>query len=333
MATTTNSRGLLGSPEDELIAGSVGGPSTAPGNGPGIYSPFAGQQAQLAGGSLGTQQLNYGGQIQQAGKQYAFNPKYAAMDQALQRAIANAGLDRTNRLSQLDQGYQAQIGDAERLQGQAQKALAARMASQGIFNSGINVEATGDLTNDYQRYTGNLGQQLAGGKAGVENEYGRLLGDVAAQREGMWGMQAEDERVAAQEAARQQAEAQARAQQAAMQQQLQQQMIQQQQAALQQQMNWQQQQLPRANGIGGGGGGGDPAMAAMGSQDMSAVLGMINASGDLNQLRQFGTIPGLPIEVTQALMRRIQDVGAQVAQGANRNSGVPGAVAGNTRAY
>src|SRR6478752_755671 len=140
---------LLTDNPDDVAAGSSNNPNAS---GAPINSPLAGMNPTLAGGAAGVQQMNYGQQLANAGKQYAFNPKYAAMDQALQRAIANAGFDRTNGINSLNSGFQNQTSEAKRQSDLAQKALQQRMASQGLGFSGINVEATGDLTQDYNRY-------------------------------------------------------------------------------------------------------------------------------------------------------------------------------------
>jgi len=319
-----SSKGLLPDPNDPYSLSSASSDPASGTSAGGIFSPLAGAQPQLAGGAAGTQALNYGGAVQNAGKQYAFNPKYAAMDQALQRAIANAGFDRTNQISQLDQGFQSQTSEAGRQNQQAIKGLGNRMSSQGIGWSGINLEAQGDLNQDYQRYVGNLGQQYAGGKAAAENQYGRTLGDIAGQREGMFQQQAEEERQAQMAAAQAAAEAQARQQAAQQMQQLQQQMIAQQQAALQQQASMQRQQsMPSSPGIGAGGyQGGANGIGVGQGQNWDQIMGIINSSGDRNALAGFGAVPGLPPQIMDALRARIGALTESWKSEANRKSPV-----------
>lgn len=274
MAQRVGPSGLLVSDDEE--PGQLGGATQQP-QGQGVYSPLQNVNPQLAGGAAGITQQPYGQALASAGKQFPFNAKYAAMDQALQRAIANAGFDRTNALSALNSGYQQNTGEAKRQSDLAQKALQQRMASQGLGFSGINVEATGDLTQDYNRYIDALNAQYRGGNANIENMYGRTLGDIAAQRESLYAQQAEDERIERDRIAREQAEAARQERLAQQQYNLVQQQIAAQQAALQRALTVQPDYgRPRANGIGAGGG---PDLSPWG-------LGAYDTTEDqLNQLR------------------------------------------------
>lgn len=338
MATTANARGLLTDPNDPNAVSPATLGSANPNAGTnGIYSPLQGVTPQLAGGAAGVSQQNYGGALAGATKQYAFNPRYAALDQALQRQAANAGFDRTNALSSLDQNYQHQTADAERINGVAIKNLQAKMATQGIYNSGINVDANTDLTNDYQRYVGDLGNQYAGGKASVENAYGRTLGDISSQREGLYQQQAEEERQAQIAAAQAKAEADARQQQAQMQAQLNAQLIASQQAALAQAQSYQR-SMPSAGSIGvgaGGGGGGGGGAGAFGATDWGQVINLVNQAYDPTQLQQFWAMAstgGAPQEVLSAINSRFVSVQDQMKSGANQiNRAAPHT--GNSRAY
>lgn len=335
---TLNSKGLITDPNDPNNASPATLGSVNPNAGVnGVVSPLQGLTPQLAGGAAGVSQQNYGGALAGATKQYAFNPKYAALDQALQRNIANAGFDRTNALSSLDQGYQHQTADADRVNQMAIKNLQAKMASQGIYQSGINLDANTDLTNDYQRYVGDLGSQYAGGKANVENAYGRTLGDISGQREGLFQQQAEEERQAQIAAAQAKAEADARQQQAQMQAQLNAQLIASQQAALSQ-AQASQRSMPSAGsiGVGGGaGGGGGGGAGAFGATDWSQVINLVNQAYDPTQLQQFWAMAstgGAPQEVLSAINSRFVSVQDQMKTGANQFN--PAAShTGNSRAY
>lgn len=295
----TNQFGLLvqDDPNKRSTTAQAGGTPGAPDQP--LSNPFQGTAPSLGPAGAGV--------VTPSVQQYAFNPKFSAMDQALQSRLADAGMQRGNDIGALDQQYTSQIQDSERQRSQAIKSLTDRFSSQGLLFSGINAGAQGDLQGDFQRYIGNLATNRANALGGIEREFGGTIRDVNQQRAGMWGQQGSEEESARLQAAQQAQQAQQAEAQAAAMQQLQQQMIQQQQQAL------------AAPPSGGGGGSaystptphsavpaGNPAMDQLGSQDYGAVMGMINASGDLNQLNHMGTFPGLPIEVTQALMRRIQ---------------------------
>lgn len=305
MAGQLSSKGLLATPEDELQLGQLGGDPNNPGSSAPVISPFANTNPALAGGAAGVQRQDYGGAIAASGKQFPFNAKYAAYDQALRRAIANAGFDRTNALSSLQQGYQNTTAEAGRQNNLAQTALTNRMSSQGLGFSGIKLGAAGELTGDYNRYVGNLGQQYAGGVANAENQYGRTLGDVASQREGLYAQQAEEERLARIEAARQAAEARARQEEANRQYQLQQQMIQQQNAQYAQQQAWQQQQMAAMR---------MPSNPGIGITIPSAGIGEGASWGDVGStinnlpmsiLTQLYQVPNLPDNLRVAVRSRI----------------------------
>ena len=334
---TLNAKGLLTDPNDpnNTAPATLGSPNPNAGVN-GVLSPLQGLSPTLAGGAAGVTAQPYGGALAGATKQYAFNPKYAALDQALQRNIANAGFDRTNALSSLDQNYQHQTSEADRVNQMAIKNLQAKMATQGIFTSGINLDANTDLTNDYQRFVGDLGNQYAGGKASVENAYGRTLGDISGQREGLFQQQAEEERQAQIAAAQAKAEADARAQQAQMQAQLNAQLIASQQAALAQAQSYQR-QMPSAGsiGVGAGGGGGGGGAGAFGATDWSQVINLVNQAYDPTQLQQFWAMAstgGAPQEVLSAINSRFVSVQDQMKTGANQlNRAAPHT--GNSRAY
>ena len=335
-------KGLLADPNDpnSLSSGTAAaGTNGAPVAGGGVASPFAGQTANLAGGAAGVTQQPYGVALGQATKQYPFNPKYAAMDQALQRAIANAGFDRTNALSSLDQSYQQNTSEADRQEQLAVKGLTNKMFGQGIGFSGINLGAQSDLSNDYQRYVGQLGQQYAGGKASVENSYGRTIGDIAGQRETNYQNQAQEEQAAQLAAAQAKAEADARAQAAQQQAQLQQQLIAAQQASLaQSQANLGGGygiQTPSIGAPSGGGGGNGGLAGFQGASDWSQIINLVNQSYSPQQLQSYWNMASTgnaPQEVLSAINSRFVNVSDAQRAGANQQ-GATGPNRGNSRAY
>ena len=310
MAGTLSNKGLLLTPEDDptIQLGQLGGDPNNPGASAPVTSPFANTNPTLAGGAAGITRQDYGGAIAASGKQFPFNAKYAAYDQALQRAIANAGFDRTNALSSLDVGYKNTTAEAERQNQLAQTALTNRMSSQGLGFSGIKLGAAGDLTGDYNRYVGNLGQQYAGGVANTENQYGRSLGDIAAQREGLYAQQAEEERQARLEAARQAAEAKARQDEANRQYQLQQQMIAQQNAQYAQQQQWQQQQMAAMRMPSNPGIGITIPQYGVGEGASWGDVGNVIAGLPMSILTQLYSVPNLPDDLRTAVRKRIVDM-------------------------
>jgi hypothetical protein len=287
VAQTLNKYGLLA---DEDVQGATATGGGQPSQDQPLQSPL-GQTAapQLAGGALGVQRQDYGGAIANAGKQYAFNAKYAAQDQAYQRAIANAAFDRTNAYNTLNAGYTASTQEAERQNQLAQKALQERMSGRGLGNSGVFLGFSGDLTGDYNRYVKSLTDQYQGGIANAENSYGRTLGDIAARREGLWGAQGAEEEQARLERERYAAE----------------------QARLQRQADdeaaWRQDMLnqQRANAAQQPTGGIGDALAGLignsglfsgvtGRTSMDQLLNAMQGIGDLDWLTSFYAIPGIP---------------------------------------
>lgn len=306
MAQKVGPSGLLISGDDDEALGQIGG-ATQQNPGQGVFSPLQNVSPQLAGGAAGVERMNYGQALANAGRQFPFNAKFAAMDQALQRAIANAGFDRTNSINSINTAFTNNTTEAKRQSDLAQKALQQRMASQGLGFSGINVEATGDLTQDYNRYINAINSQYKGGIAGIENAYGRTLGDISAQREGLYAQQAEEERVERERIAREQAEAARQERLAQQQAQLVQQQIAAQQAALQRALAQQQSYaMPRANSIGAGGGGG-PDLGAWGFGGGDSTQDQINQLKllTMDQLTSLYAVGGIPEDLKTLTRKEI----------------------------
>jgi len=313
MPATLNPKTGLLQTEDELLSSGMTSPGQVAGASQSqTVNPLAGVLPNLAPNAVGVQQQNIDPMINASGKQFAFNPKYAAMDQALQRAIANASSERTGTLQSLDANFQKSTSEAQRQNVLAQKGLAAQMSTRGLGFSGINLDEQGNLNDTFNRYIGSLNDQYAGGRASTENQYGRTLGTIAAQREGLYGQQVDEEHQAAIQRAREEAEAQSRreaaqrqeemmriqianqgAQQAA-QQQWMQQMMAQQQAALAQanSIGYQSRSNPYA---GAGFGGGGPSAA-----DLSAL--------SMDQLTSLYQVPQLPEDLRVQVRKRIVDM-------------------------
>lgn len=129
-------------------------------------------------------------------KEFTFTPKYAQLDQANQRKIANADLTRQTQLKDLDQQYQMQVGDTQRQQDETLKAISNSMASRGLFRSGINAAEQGDAQSAYARYLDRLSQSRARGIQGIESGYAGALNDVNSARESMYFNQVQEEEAA-----------------------------------------------------------------------------------------------------------------------------------------
>src|SRR5436190_11829728 len=96
-----NSKGLLVPDNDQLQGGQLeSGGGTA--DSPVAQSPFV-NAAPLTGGAAGVQKMDYGGALADTQKTFAWDAEYGAMDQALQRKIANAQFDKTNTYNQLNE--------------------------------------------------------------------------------------------------------------------------------------------------------------------------------------------------------------------------------------
>lgn len=202
-------QGLNGEPGDVKQAGVLGTPSVALGQAGTDADPFGALTASTVGttrqvGPITTPDV----------KQYAFNPKYAAADQALLRRIANAGAQRTGAISQAETDYGYATDDASRQRDKAQTTLSNRLAAQGILHSSIRADKQGDLTEDFTRYMDALSRKLAGAKQGAEFDYASVLGDIGAQREGLYMQQTSEEEAARLAEAQRAAEAQAKQYQA-----------------------------------------------------------------------------------------------------------------------
>ena len=204
-----NSKGLLVPDDDQLQGAQLEGGGAAAGGPENVTSPLAANPT-LAGGAAGVQKLDYGGALADVGKSYAWDAEYGAMDQALQRKLANMQFTKDNQYSQLTEGYQKSTAEAERQRAIAMEALNDRMSSQGMGWSGIKTRLGGELEGDYQRYVGSLGDQYRGGINSAENAFGMGLGDIAAQREVNWQGQAVKEDNRRREDARLAAEAKER---------------------------------------------------------------------------------------------------------------------------
>jgi hypothetical protein len=245
-----NAKGLLVPEEDDIQQGQIpgGDPNASSGQ---VTSGLALQtDPKLAGGQAGVQRLDYGGGIANAGKQYAWNAKWAPVEQQIQRQIANAAFDRTNTYNSLNSAWQQARDESSRLNDLAQKQMSQSLASRGQGFSGEKLNETGRLQGDWLRYNNQIQGQYTGGINAAENLYGRTLGELAGQRETNYAAQTEEERVARVERERQAAEAKARADDAARQQALQQQYINSLNQQNAQNAWYQQQQIAHANGIG-----------------------------------------------------------------------------------
>jgi hypothetical protein len=198
---------LTGEEADVKAGGVLGQPST-PLNNPDV-NPFEGLAASTVSATR-----NVGPVTTPEVKNYAFNPKYAAADQALLRKIANAGAMRSGAISQAETEYGYSTDEATRQRDKAMGTLNNRLASQGIYHSSIRADKQGDLTEDYTRYLDALSRKLAGAKQGAEFDYAGVLADIGAQREGLFQQQTEEETAARLAEAQRQAEAQAKAEEA-----------------------------------------------------------------------------------------------------------------------
>src|SRR5688500_7028207 len=151
-------------------------------------------------------------------KQFNFNPKYSNMSAGLERAVADAGLQRNNAMFQANDIYNTQLSDAQRQQQEAIMQLQRRLSSRGLGSSSILLNERGEQEGNYGRFVDNLGRMRANNLANAESGYARSLEDVNRQREQLYFQQTAEEEELARQRAREQAEAQARAEQIRLQQ-------------------------------------------------------------------------------------------------------------------
>lgn len=263
-------------------------------------------------------------------KQFSFNPKYAGLSAQFERDIADAGLKRSNAISQTEDVYKTQLSDAERLQSEAVRRLQDRLAVRGLGSSSIMLNERGQQEGNYQRFLDNLGRMRANQLAQAEMGYGQALEGVNRGREGLYFQQVQEEEQLARERARQEAERAQREQELAAQRQFQEQMrVQAEQAAAAQQAAAQrlaEQQASMYQGLGGGGnygvgyGGGGGGGGGYAPPANDAVYGlpngqMVNAdtfmhavqnAPDQNWLNYLWDRElGLPSNIRQAVLGRI----------------------------
>lgn len=173
-----------------------------------------------------------------------FNETYAPQANTLNAQAANADFAYQQANRALEQGYQRDTQESQRLQQVAQQKLMEKLSGQGLALSGVVGSESGDLAGEYSRYNDALNYNLTGNKNNILAQKQGTLADIAGAKAGIYALQGRDE--AQQNLQREQTAAQARATQQAAQQQAQ---------ALIQAANIQAQAARAYNGVQTGGGG------------------------------------------------------------------------------
>lgn len=324
MASTLELPGLLSADKKKAFALQLGGLTGQPTDGVNEQSVTSGLVANPFGtnNAAVTSNANTGTPVNETIKDFAFNPKYASMDQEYRRKISNAGLQRTSQKAEISDTYSRAVEDADRVKTDALQRLQERMASQGLSQSGINLQENTKTTNEFQRYLDNLSNQKAKAEAGVEGDYGSMLADIAAAREQMYMQQVQEE-----EAARLQQEEEARQAQRAQEEadrqaQLLQELIAAQQAA---QASYVAPSIPQISipGIGvsvpDSGVGAVSAVPAQGNGNYQNLQGLnvntIMKSGNQQVLKSYVDNPNLPDVIRQAASTRLRQLGGAASVG------------------
>lgn len=144
--------------------------------------------------------------------------RYASEEQRLQQQESDLGLQRRNQIAGIDEDYTRAQSQGASMQELAQKQLREAMASRGLFRSGINLQENARVDTEFGRFFDDLAHKRARGVGSIESSYAQGLNNLYRTREGLYGAQAEEDRIAALEEQRRAAEA-AAAQQLAEQQQ------------------------------------------------------------------------------------------------------------------
>lgn len=138
-----------------------------------------------------------------------FNQKYSGLVQGLDASANDAAYGKAQQERAVDEGYQRDTIEAQRLQKIAQQKLLERMAGQGILKSGVTLSENTNLAGDFSRYLADLGYNSANKKNNIAAEYAGNLNKIAGQKQGLYFQQATEEEATRQEAARRSAEASA----------------------------------------------------------------------------------------------------------------------------
>lgn len=193
---------------------------------------------------------------------FQFTGSFADRDKALRQMESDAGAKRQTQISYLDEDHQVATRKAQNVQQQAQKALQAKLAAQGMGQSGAVVVGDQELSTKYQDYLNDLNRSRSRGIADVESDYASVLNSLSRTREGFVREQQEQEEARRLEQARVEAETARLAREEADRKALMDQLLAQQEA--QRLANEQAQAAllasryyPTSIGGGGGGGGGD----------------------------------------------------------------------------
>jgi hypothetical protein len=256
--------------------GSVGG-NTTPYN----VNPYAGTQTP-------TFSKYQGNAVIPEAQQFAFNSNYAAQSQALDRALANKDLERSNAISSIGQAHERSRADADTARAKALDQLIGRNASTGALWSTVDQGQRTDLQTNFQKFLGDLDINRANAEQDIHRGYGQFISDINQQKAGMWGQQQREEeaaRIKAADDARaaQQAEAQAQAQRE------QAQAYRDAQAAAAARPVQQPSYTPAHSNGGGGGGGGGGGAGWSSAQASQAGIGPNDTLQDIqNQLPLLG---------------------------------------------
>lgn len=185
--------GLIKPKNNAFATSPTPGVSSNPNEDPLLPNPFP--QMPTPGGGQGSATSDAATQqaAQARLKEFAFNPKYAQQDQDFQRRAANAAQMKNARINDLDMDYKEATQEAGDVKTQAMRRLAERMASQGIFTSGIRVAEEGNVNQDFTRYLGDLEKRKLSGRNAALMDYSSEIDRINSTREAMYMQQVQEE--------------------------------------------------------------------------------------------------------------------------------------------
>lgn len=146
-----------------------------------------------------------------------FNTKFQDQARGLMDRRSQLGSDEEYQSRRINEGYNSQLDNFERLREQAMTANTERMAGQGILRSGINLGQQGEIGGEFQRNVDtassgrarsleDVARAILSGHQGIENEWEGMERENTRYEAELARQRAEEEarRVAAEQAAEQQ---------------------------------------------------------------------------------------------------------------------------------